>query len=1514
LPTTTVGIARCGGSNGDIDGGAGGDGGVGGHGGDGGTGGSAQGGGIITDSTTTIVNSTIAYNTVQGGVSGLGAFGGVGGVGGIGGAGGEGSGGNTGLPGMLGMFGVGGFGGTATGGGVAITSDPLVSISSSTIAYNSAYGGMGQVNGSASGGGISGSATLGSSIIASNTVGGIGSELAGAYTSLGYNLFENVDSGQVVFFGIGTEFDLHDISPGFDPEGLQDNGGPTQTIALTSDSAAIDHGGPTMLEFDQRGEGFPRTFNDIPDIGAFEFQIANNKPTVENTIPNQQATEDVLFTFTFEVNTFADADLDDELTYTATGLPSWLTFTAATRTFSGTPLNGDVTTGVTITVRATDTQDAYDETTFEISVTNTNDDPTVSHEIQDQFATEDDPFTFVIPSDTFADQDVGDTLVYTTSTLPEWLSFDPLTRTFTGTPANGDVTVTPVSITVTATDGSDQTASSTFDLTVNNVNDPPTLEGTISPQTAIEDEPFSFTIPSDTFIDIDVGDSLTYSADNLPAWLSFDPDTRTFSGTPTNSDVTLHSLIITIKVEDESEAQACTTFELDVVNVNDDPTVDEGIGPQTATEDTFFSFMIPEDAFADIDVGDSLTYTFQNKPEWLSFDPLTGILSGTPLNGDVTVEPITITVIATDESEASVSTTFELTVLNTNDAPFVDNEIPSQTAIEDELFNFVIPADTFGDVDLGDSLTYNVEGMPDWLFFNPSIRKFQGTPTNSDVTDHPIQITVRATDETGASTTTQFDLTVENANDAPTVEQELTNQTATEDAPFSYIVPELTFNDVDLGDSLTYTTSDLPAWLSFNPETREFTGTPLNEDVTSDPVSITVTATDESDASVSSTFELTVLNTEDPPYVENTFSDQTAEEDVLFTFEIPANIFQDPDVGDSLTYSATNLPAWLTFNPETQTFSGTPSQSDVTTDPIEITVTVEDESHETASAILLLSVVNTNDAPELVNPLENQTATEDAPFSYTVPLDTFMDADLVDTLTFSAPDLPAWLSFDPETQTFSGTPTNDDVTIGEPITITVIATDLAQATATATFTLTVLNTNDLPTVDNPIAPLTATEDTPFEYTIPENTFGDVDVGDTLAYHVAGLPGWLSFDADTLTFSGTPGNDDVGGPVQLSITVTDDDGNTATNIVDLTVINVNDAPTVVNAPGNQQAIEDSLFSFTLPSDTFNDIDVGQVLTYSATGLPSWLSFDPQTGIFSGTPDDTDTGSSPSTITVTADDSQGGTVSTTFQLSVTPVNDHTPVFTTGTQTVTLLEHSANSTIVATVAATDADLPPETLTYSITAGNTNGAFIIDPTTGVITVLDSTTLDFETNPSFTLTVQVTDNGTPTVRTATATVTVNLTQLPGPTITLNPNDGLFFINDSRAPVDPTATFTNQRTPETYEGAQLKVTIAAGRVRRDILRILPGNKISTKAKRVSFKGKEIGAFTGGNDRSPDLVITFNSSASTAAIDALVKQINFSAKGGIGETRAVTMQVLNLSGTESPISTRNIRVERLARSR
>ena len=103
-------------------------------------------------------------------------------------------------------------------------------------------------------------------------------------------------------------------------------------------------------------------------------------------------------------------DAGDSLTYTASGLPAWLSFDAATRTFTGTPANTDVGT-ITITVRATDGSAAFVEDQFDITVSNTNDAPTVANAIPDQGATEDAAFNFHFAANTFADVDAGDVVV-----------------------------------------------------------------------------------------------------------------------------------------------------------------------------------------------------------------------------------------------------------------------------------------------------------------------------------------------------------------------------------------------------------------------------------------------------------------------------------------------------------------------------------------------------------------------------------------------------------------------------------------------------------------------------------------------------------------------------------------------------------------------------------------------------------------------------------------------------------------------------------------------------------------------------------------------------------------------------------------------------------------------------------------------------------------------------------------------------------------------------------------------
>jgi Cadherin domain/Bacterial Ig domain/RTX calcium-binding nonapeptide repeat (4 copies) len=121
---------------------------------------------------------------------------------------------------------------------------------------------------------------------------------------------------------------------------------------------------------------------------------------------------------------------------------------------------------------------------------------------------------------------------------------------------------------------------------------------------------------------------------------------------------------------------------------------------------------------------------------------------------------------------------------------------------------------------------------------------------------------------------------------------------------------------------------------------------------------------------------------------------------------------------------------------------------------------------------------------------------------------------------------------------------------------------------------------------------------------------------------------------------------------------------------------------------------------------------------------------------------------------------GGVTATVDVTVTCVND-APVVTPAT--VALAENSANGTAVHTVAFTDVEAG-QAHSFAITAGNTGGAFAIDPTSGAITVANSAALDFETTPSFALTVEVTDDGTPP-QTGAATITVNLTDTGEPPV-----------------------------------------------------------------------------------------------------------------------------------------------------
>ena len=214
---------------------------------------------------------------------------------------------------------------------------------------------------------------------------------------------------------------------------------------------------------------------------------------------------------------------------------------------------------------------------------------------------------------------------------------------------------------------------------------------------------------------------------------------------------------------------------------NQAPTLAAPINDAGATEDAAFTYDVAA-SFTDADVagGDVLNFSATANPlpgcsrgalpAWLSIDPATGVLSGTPVNASV--GSLTVAVTATDDAGAETSASFQLTVTNTNDTPVVVTPIADATPLENALFSVDISGNFADDDSLhGDSLTFSAEQsggtpLPAWLTIDAATGVLSGTPDGTQV-GIPYSIAVTATDGSGASATSTFQLSVDNVNDAP---------------------------------------------------------------------------------------------------------------------------------------------------------------------------------------------------------------------------------------------------------------------------------------------------------------------------------------------------------------------------------------------------------------------------------------------------------------------------------------------------------------------------------------------------------------------------------------------------------------------------------------------------------------------------------------------------------------------------------------------------------------------------
>ncbi len=169
-----------------------------------------------------------------------------------------------------------------------------------------------------------------------------------------------------------------------------------------------------------------------------------------------------------------------------------------------------------------------------------------------------------------------------------------------------------------------------------------------------------------------------------------------------------------------------------------------------------------------------------------------------------------------------------------------------------------------------------------------------------------------------------------------------------------------------------------------------------------------------------------------------------------------------------------------------------------------------------------------------------------------------------------------------------------------------------------------------------------------------------------------------------------------------------------------------------------------------------------------------------------------------ITVKATSSDGSSTNRTFTIDVTDVNDNTPII-TPSQSFDIDEASANDTSLGTVGFTDADSAAvNSFTWSITAGNINNAFAINPSTGEITVATSSQLDTETAPSYTLSITVSD-GANTSSAETVTININDLNDNAPVITASQSFSIAENSANATSVGTVAATDADVTATTYQ-------------------------------------------------------------------------------------------------------------------
>lgn len=330
------------------------------------------------------------------------------------------------------------------------------------------------------------------------------------------------------------------------------------------------------------------------------------------------------------------------------------------------------------------------------------------------------------------------------------------------------------------------------------------------------------------------------------------------------------------------------------------------------------------------------------------------------------------------------------------------------------------------------------------------------------------------------------------------------------------------------------------------------------------------------------------------------------------------------------------------------------------------------------------------------------------------------------------------------------------------------------------FTTPASQPNQPPLVISALPPASIAEEQPLS-TFAAPAFFDLD-GDALSYSAtldggAPLPGWLSINSVTGELTGVPDDADVG-TLDLEIMAADLAGSASTELI-LTVLPVNDAPVLLTPVQDISVVEGESTGADLSSH-FHDVD-GPVLTFSlelAGGgdLPDWLVFNSD-GTLSASPPGPalaaftldaapPAATAPVSLDLIVTASDGLEVETdSFSFMVT---EPPAVPQLSGDSADIDENAPAATAVGQLIATPSHTG-SSLSYRILSGDPEGRFVIDPLTGAVAVAAGADLDFESQSTYQLLVEATEQPvTAPAGSTTALLTIDLNDLNEAPVVVN--------------------------------------------------------------------------------------------------------------------------------------------------